>query len=54
MFNDKSILGCVITELKDQQDRVFRKLHETTIDKNLRLGSKFPRAALRSRKMEYE
>ena len=48
----KVFFGCGIIELKDQQDRVLRKLHEITISNKLRLGSNFPRAALCSRNNE--
>ena len=46
----KVFFGCGIIELKDQQDRVLRKMHETTIANKLRLGNNFLRAALCSRK----
>ena len=47
MFNEESVFGCGTIELKD-----LRKLHEKTKAKKLRLGSKFLRAALCSRKNE--
>ena len=50
MFNEESVFGCGVIDLKDHQPEEFRKLHETTIAKKLRLGSNFPREALNSRK----
>ena len=44
--------GCGMIDLKEEQDRVLRKLHETTMSNKLRLGSNFPRAALCSRNNE--
>ena len=46
----KVFFGCGLINLKDYQDKILRKLYETTIAKKLRLGSNFPRAALCSRK----
>ena len=42
----KVFFGCGTIELKDQKDRVLRKMYETKIAKKLRLGSNFTRAAL--------
>ena len=49
MFAAEIIFGCGVIKIKDHQDKSLRKLHETTIAKKLRLGSKFPRSALHSR-----
>ena len=46
----KVCVGCRVIKLLKHQDKDPRKLCETTIVKNLRLGSNFPRAALDSRK----
>ena len=43
------VFGCGILELREKQDAILRKKHETKIAKNLRLGSNFPRAAFCSR-----
>ena len=46
----KTFVGCWVIKLKHHQDNALRKWHEATIAKNLRLGCKFPRATLHSRK----
>ena len=40
----KVFFVCGVIKLIDHQDKALRKLHETNIDKKLRLGCNFPRA----------
>ena len=47
---NKVFFGCGIIELKDQKDRILRKMNKTIIAIKLRLGSNFPKAALCLRK----
>ena len=45
----KIFFGCVVIKLKDRQDKELQKLHKTTINKKLILGSNFPRASFCSK-----